>query len=660
MSNLPNRPPKSILLLTAALAAAIYGTLAVLAAAREPKSPNVSGTFIDSGQSLGNSTSQAVALGNLDGQPGLDAFIANNGANAVYLNNGAAQFSGNGQALGSLNSEGVAVSNLDGDSDLDAVIANSNGLNRAWINNGLGQFSGGQSFEGAASRGVALGDLDGVGGPDAFFANSGGNTVWFNTNGVFSDSGQSLGTSQSYAVALGDLDGDGDLDAFVANGSSSSHPDKVWINQGGDQGGDEGTFADSGQNLGSIWSYAVALGDLDGDDDLDAFTASWFPTGNKIWLNNGSGVFSDSGQTLGSASSIGVELGDVDGDDELDAFVANNSPAGSHVWINDGDGNFTDSGQALGADTTAYDVGLADLNGDGVRDAFVANFGPNRIYLNGSDVFPSAAFDVDRATNDDGKEVFYQEVSSPTALLPILLSHIYTNPIEVHIQVEAPGETYSEVMDFEPGDQLKYLSLTASNPDPEETYNLILSVTPQGVTPTPADETDELLFTFVDQNEGMEFCILCFTEWLGQLVGIDPIFDSLHHLPLEEQMASPLWTYYTALFDANSVEMSTIMATNPPLLWDALGTIDEWTPALQSLSDGEGDTFVLSQQMVDDTIGLIDGIKGEAGPGLKAAIQQEENALDLASFAGLNMDQAWSTMEARRSISEMYLAITLK
>ena len=56
----------------------------------------------------------------------------------------------------------------------------------------------------------------------------------------FQDSGQALGNSHSWAVALGDLDGDGDLDAMVAN-SSSNQFNSVWINDG------NGTFTWSGQ-----------------------------------------------------------------------------------------------------------------------------------------------------------------------------------------------------------------------------------------------------------------------------------------------------------------------------------------------------------------------------------------------------------------------------
>jgi hypothetical protein len=64
-----------------------------------------------------------------------------------------------------------------------------------------------------------------------------------------------------------------------------------------------------------------ALGDVDGDGDLDALVAN-YEQANRVWLNNGSGTFSDSGQSLGSSKSVGAALGDVDGDGDLDAFVA--------------------------------------------------------------------------------------------------------------------------------------------------------------------------------------------------------------------------------------------------------------------------------------------------------------------------------------------------
>ena len=41
------------------------------------------------------------------------------------------------------------------------------------------------------------------------------------------DSGQALGDRNSFSVALGDLDGDGDLDAWIAN---LGEPNTVWLN----------------------------------------------------------------------------------------------------------------------------------------------------------------------------------------------------------------------------------------------------------------------------------------------------------------------------------------------------------------------------------------------------------------------------------------------
>jgi len=142
--------------------------------------------------------------------------------------------------------------------------------------------------------------------------------------GGFTDSSQDLGDHSSYAVAIGDLDGDGNLDAFVANIVQGN---RVWINDGSDN------YTDSGQSLGDHDSRGMALGDLDGDGDLDALVLN-NGQGNRVWINDGSGNFTDGGQILGNHDSSGVALGDLDDDGDLDAFVVNGVAHGNRAWLN--------------------------------------------------------------------------------------------------------------------------------------------------------------------------------------------------------------------------------------------------------------------------------------------------------------------------------------
>ena len=184
-------------------------------------------------------------------------------------------------------------------------------------------------------------------------------------NGTFSTS-LSVGSTKSDGVALGDLDGDGDLDAFVAN---RQQPNRVWLNGG------SANFTDSGQLLSNGFSLGVDLGDLDGDGDLDAFVTN-VNQGDRVWVNNGSGVFSDSGQSLGSDAARRIALGDVDNDGDLDAFAAN-AVGADRVWLNDGSGTFS-LGQSLAGTSNSKGVALGDTDGDGDLDAFVAANGfPN-------------------------------------------------------------------------------------------------------------------------------------------------------------------------------------------------------------------------------------------------------------------------------------------
>ncbi len=335
------------------------------------------GNFVDSGQSYGTPQGWGPALGDLDGDGDIDAFVGNRAhGDTVWTNDGTGVLSDSGQALGSYDTINAALGDLDGDGDLDAFSANQGQADKVWLNDGTGTFSdSGQSLGGAdASYSVSLGDLDGDGDLDAAVAStSSTNYTWMNDgSGTFSLGSALGGSAGTKRIALGDLDGDGDLDAFV--GQSPSH--EVYFNNG------SGIFSDSGQLLASSSTREVALGDVDGDGDLDAFMGNGSNQPNKIWLNDGSGTFSDSGQSLGNAITFAVSLGDLDADGDLDAFAANYSGQANKVWINNGSGTFTDSGLSLGS-ATSVGCALADLDSDGDLDAFVGNITQtDRVWLN--------------------------------------------------------------------------------------------------------------------------------------------------------------------------------------------------------------------------------------------------------------------------------------
>ncbi len=603
--------------------------------------------FYDTIQSLGSSTSLAVAAADLDGEGSLDLFVGNSGPNKVYLNNGSGQFTATGQSLGSLNTEGVALADVDNDGDIDALTANTNGLNQVWLNNGSGSFTAGATLTGSSSRGVALGHLDDDNYVDAFIANDGGNTVWFNNgDGTFTDTLQSLGDETSYDVELGYLNADPYLDAYSANGNTTSDPDTVWLNDG------NGYFYGNGQTVDFVWSYDVALGDVNGDTFVDAFTASWFPNGNKVWLNDGSGQFTGNGQSLGTAASLGVDVADVDGDNDLDAVVGNNTPGPNRVWLNDGSGQFS-AGQGIDPGTTTYGVILDDFDGDLDPDLFFANFGGNDIWNNGVPGTPDAYFAVERESHPDGDYVYYRGQSG-NALVPVMLGQPAPSNLNVQVRIEAPGGVTTQTIPFNAGSQAQMLNMVNPGPDPDIVYKLSLFV------PLIASPTDAINFVWIDGDSGPSDCILCYLDWLLRFMGFEPTFYNLHHYQLTEQEMSPQWNYYARLFGSFSPTVSGLVAAHPSLAWKANTTFQQWTPAVESLSNGVGDTFVIKAYMIDNAVDMLDELKQAAAPDLAAIIQREEDLLGLEDFVGMTMDQAWDELQIRRPVEELYLTIILK
>ena len=286
---------------------------------------------------------------------------------------------------------------------------------------------------------------------------------------------------------------------------------------------------------------------------------------------------------------------------------------------------------------------------------------PSRVWINGSTGFPGAAIDVDRETNPDGDDVYYQATSGD-AILPVMLSNPYTETVDVHIRVESPGNTITETIPFSAGIQVRFLNIINPMPNPNMAISLTVSVTGAGVPPIPADVTDRLIMEFVEGDPWAGQCVLCYADWLLKFVGFEPDFWTLHHMNLPDQEASPQWEYYEFLFSIYSPEMTSILATNPSVLWTALPTLEDWSPAVKSLELGTGDTFTVTTEMANNAESLVNGFKSNASPSLQVALQQEQDALNLPSFAGLTMDEAWLEFQIRRpvSVSELYVTIVLK
>ncbi len=264
--------------------------------------------------------------------------------------------------------------------------------------------------------GAASGDIDNDGDIDVFVARGdlGPNLLYLNEGGRFVESAAAAGldftlggstNGRHSGPAFGDLDGDGDLDLLL--GGLEKGPTLLFVNDG------TGRFTNATQGSGfdnaqADQTISIALGDYDGDGDLDVLMAHWGTPRNPVvpgetetlWRNDSAGgtiAFTPVGAVSGIANLLDFDLpqgvlgpnydytfapgfADIDGDRDLDILMVSDFK-GSKVLINNGNGTFTSTLFAPD-DENGMGAAIGDFDNDGDFDWFVSSINGNRLFEN--------------------------------------------------------------------------------------------------------------------------------------------------------------------------------------------------------------------------------------------------------------------------------------
>ncbi|MFM8410853.1 MAG: CRTAC1 family protein, partial [Alphaproteobacteria bacterium] len=380
--------------------------------------------------------SGGVAAGDYDHDGFVDLYVTRGQAGfpCLYRNLGNGSFEDATSGAGLAGATGLwssaTFADVDGDGWLDVVLLGILDVPpRLYLNRRDGTFalaSGtGLSLPGN-SFSASFGDVDQDGDLDMFAGRWGTywgdldrltektGHLWLNDgSGNFTDASGPAGLSSfttlqgevvfdwwTFTGNFADVDRDGFPDLLVTGDFGNS---KILHNRG------DGTFEpvvangvpDDENGMGG------AVGDVDGDGDLDWFVSAifdpagpqpdWGGSGNRLYLNDGTGHFSDATTAAGVREGgwgWGSTFADFDGDGDLDLAHVNGYSSywgptfaadPTRIFLSNGDGTFVESAAALGAAVIDDDRGIVafDYDRDGDVDLFLSpNQGGARLLRN--------------------------------------------------------------------------------------------------------------------------------------------------------------------------------------------------------------------------------------------------------------------------------------
>lgn len=334
---------------------------------------------------------RVVLTDDVDGDGDSDLLVCAGSATGldIFLNDGTGGFSTPVFYPTAANADAMVLTDLDGDGDRDVVIAClSTSTVNVLLSHGDGTFGPPAGYAAGTPLSLTAGDVDGDGHADIVVADgASGGALWLRGDGVGAFAAPVVVSSgeDPRAVAVLDVDGDGDLDIVVGDALSSGTD--VWRNSG------TPTPSFSGPEQTPLASTPVALvvAQVTPSATPEVLACLDFSNGLSVLELDGGGLLNERVTNITTVGPRGVAVGDADGDGDLDAYVAGSRSDAVALMLNDGTGRFP-GGTLVGTGLAPTDATLYDVDGDGDLDAIIANQGGGSIsvILNDAGTFNSS------------------------------------------------------------------------------------------------------------------------------------------------------------------------------------------------------------------------------------------------------------------------------